>query len=159
VVLRELPEQARKDGPILLTERCQQVATMGLGHPADLLQALLAGRGEVQSVVATVRRVAPAHHETVSFELVDQGDERAGQDPELGSQSLLRAARRRCNRPEQPGVGWGQTEGSQALGEPYRREAADLSEQECHLSRAQLGGAPPVPHIVRLACMNHSCYE
>jgi hypothetical protein len=158
VVLRQLLEQARKDGPILPTERCQQVATMGLGHPADLLQALLAGRGEVQSVVATVRRVAPAHQETVSFKLVDQRDERAGQDPELGSQSLLRAARRRCHRPEQPGVGWCQTEGRQALGEPYRREAADLSKQERHLSRARLSG-PPVLHVLKLASMNDSCYE
>jgi len=158
VVLRQLPEQAREDGPILLTEGCQQVAAMSLGHPADLLQALLAGRSEVQSVIAAVGGVAAPNEETVSFELVDQGDERAGQDPELGGQRLLRAAGRRCHRPEQPGVRWGETERRQTFGELQRREAAELSEQERHLSRTHLCGTS-VPHPIKLAPVNDSCYE
>ena len=90
---------------------------MALGNPADRLQALRAGRSEGQSVVAAVGGVAPSHQETFCFQLVDQGDERAGKHPELGGQSLLGAARLRRHRSEQPGVRWGQTEGRQAFGE------------------------------------------
>jgi hypothetical protein len=158
VVLRQLPEQSRKGGPILLTERCQQVAAMSLGHPADLLQALLPGRSEVQSVIAAVGGVAAPNKETVSFQLVHQGDERARQHTKLGGQRLLRAAGRRCHRPQQPSVRWGETERRQTFGELQRCEAAELSEQERHLSRTRLCGTC-VPHPLKLAPVNDSCYE
>jgi hypothetical protein len=117
VVLRELGEQARKDDPILLTKGCQEVATMGLGDSADLLQTLVTAGSELQSVVAAVCGVAAPLEETVSFQLVDQSDEGGGQHPELGGESLLRAAGRRCHRPKQPGVWWGETEGGEAFSE------------------------------------------
>jgi hypothetical protein len=158
VVLCQLPEQSRKDSPILPTEGCQQVAAMSLGHPADLLQALLAGRSEVQSVIAAVGGVAAPNEETVSFQLVHQGDERARQHTKLGGQRLLRAAGRRRHRPEQPGVRWRETERRQTFGELQRCEAAELSEQERHLSRRHLCGAS-VPHPLKLAPVNNSCYE
>ncbi|MDX6365992.1 MAG: hypothetical protein QOK30_1068 [Nocardioidaceae bacterium] len=145
VVLRELREQACKDGSILPTEGPQEVATVRLGHSTDVLEALVAGGSELQSVVAAVCGVAASLEEAVSFQVIDQGDQGGRQHPELGGQCLLGAAGRRRHRPEQTGLRWGETEGRQPLGEPHGCQPADLSEHERHLSHARLTG-PCVLH-------------
>jgi len=61
LVVSAEPVQYLPEGhPLLRVEGGEEIVAVFLSHPADLLEAFVAGRSEVQRVVAPVLRVAPA---------------------------------------------------------------------------------------------------
>lgn len=103
---------------------------MVAGDAPDVGHDGFAGDAEVYGVQPPVAWVAPAFQETPLLQAIDEGDEARGRGAELLSQGLLAAAGSERDRSQQAGLGWGQVELSDPLGERLRGVGAELGQQE-----------------------------
>jgi hypothetical protein len=135
VVGGEAAEEVSQRGALRVVERGEEVLAVGDGDASEFPQEGASWLGQVQRVVAAVAGVAATLQDAVALQLVDQGDQAAGQQAELAGQGLLGPTLVRGHCPEQPGVRRRQPEWREPLGEPLGCQSAELADFEGNPSR------------------------
>lgn len=137
---------------VVVVKRGQVVGGAVLGQASDLGEQGVSVLTEVQGVLAPVAGRAGAGDRPAVLQVIDQGDQGAGQHPQLGGDGLLGAARLGRDRAQHSGVGGAEAQRVDGAGEGARCLRTDLGEQE-HDS----GWRWAHPHTIDT--LNRSCYE
>ncbi len=111
-------------------EASADVVFVGRARAGQLAHERRPGPGQVHGVVAPVIGVAAPLDEPALFQAVDQQHQPGGRGAQRAGELLLALARLPRDQAQQPGLGRGEAERPDALGEPARRVRAQLGEQE-----------------------------
>lgn len=150
-----------------LVQCLAHVAVVGSGEPADPAHHRLPVVGEVQGVLPPVSAAAFPAQEAAFCKVVDETDDPAGQQAQLGGELLLTAAGVAGDRSEQSGQWRIKPDLGDAFGEAGRGMCTELSQQECGPTGAPRAWVAGVAaswvsgnrHALTLSNPNRSCYE
>lgn len=143
-------EECRQPDPFLRVESGEEVVLVRAGRLPDPCEHPAALLGHVQLVMTAVLGAAAPFHEPLLLQVVDERDDPARYDAEVGGERALAAPRVHGDHPQQADIRRREAEFADPFAETLRRVCPELGEQEraeargCGWGRSGIFGWLPV---------------